>query len=293
MRADGPVVVALDGTAHSAQTLRWGVDEAVRRRSGLLLVRVVEDSWQGTAWSWYPIVASGDLGLEAKEYLADEASLLEEHHPGLHVETRVLHGQVVPCLRELSFGAQLLVLGAHVRTGRARTGSTGAHVAAHARCPVVVVRSDPDRPASTPTTAAVVVGVDGSSASLAAARVAAREAWMRGRPLLVVHARPTIPDPFGRGSVPPLATADESDPTHRAAQAVAARLRDENDGLTVELALVDDDPADALVHLGAAAALLVVGSRGLGGFRGMLLGSVSHAVLREATVPVVVVRDDG
>lgn len=276
MRADGPVIVALDGTAHSAQTLRWGVDEAVRRRAGLLLVRVVEDSWQGTAWSWYPIVASGDLGLEAKEYLADEASLLEEHHPGLHVETRVLHGQVVPCLRELSFGAQLLVLGAHVRTGRARTGSTGAHVAAHARCPVVVVRSDPDRPAS-----------------LAAARVAAREAWMRGRPLLVVHARPTIPDPFGRGSVPPLATADESDPTHRAAQAVAARLRDENDGLTVELALVDDDPADALVHLGAAAALLVVGSRGLGSFRGMLLGSVSHAVLHEATVPVIVVRDDG
>ena len=138
-----------------------------------------------------------------------------------------------------------------------------------------------------------MVGVDGSSASLAAAHVAAREAWMRGRPLLVVHARPTIPDPFGRGSVPPLETADENDPTHRAALAVAAKLRDENDGLTVELALVDDDPADALVNLGAAAALLVVGSRGLGSFRGMLLGSVSQAVLREATVPVIVVHDNG
>ncbi|WP_456789303.1 universal stress protein [Cellulomonas sp. P5_C5] len=291
MRADGPVVVALDGTAHSAQTLRWAVDEAVRRRAELLLVRVVEDSWQETAWSWYPIIGPGDIGTEAKEFLADEVAMLEEHHPGLHVETRVLHGQVVPCLRELSFGAQLLVLGAHARVGRSRTGSTGVHVAAHARCPVVVVRSDPDRPAT--TGAAVLVGVDGSSASLAAANVAAREAWMRGRPLLVVHARPTIPDPFGRGSIPPLETADENDPTHRAAHAVAAKLRGENDGLTVELALVDDDPADALVNLGAAAALLVVGSRGLGSFRGMLLGSVSHAVLREATIPVIVVHDNG
>ena len=73
---------------------------------------------------------------------------------------------------------------------------------------------------------------------------------MRGRPLRVVHARPTIPDPFGRGSVPPLETADENDPTHRAAHSVAERLRAENEGLTVELALVDDDPADALVGLG-------------------------------------------
>ena len=291
MRADGPVVVALDGTGHSAKTLRWGVDEAVRRRADLLLVRVVPDSWQVTAWSWYPIVGTGDTGTEAKEYLADEANMLEQHHPGVRVETRVLHGQVVPCLRELSFGAQLLVLGAHARTGRTRTGSTGVHVAAHARCPVAVVRSDPDRLPS--TQAAVVVGVDGSSASLAAAHVAAREAWMRGRPLLVAHARPTIPDPFGRGSVPPLETADENDPTHRAAQGVAARLRRDNDGLTVELALVDDDPADALVNLGAAAALVVVGSRGLGSFRGMLLGSVSHAVLRESTIPVLVVHDNG
>ena len=74
---------------------------------------------------------------------------------------------------------------------------------------------------------------------------------------------------------------------------MAEKLRAENEGLTVELALVDDDPADALVGLAAGAALLVVGSRGLGSFRGMLLGSVSHAVLREATVPVIVVHDNG
>ncbi|MEZ0447973.1 universal stress protein [Cellulomonas sp. ICMP 17802] len=288
MRTDGPVVIALDGTANSAHTLEWGVAEAVRRQADVLLVRTVDEAWQVTAWSWYPIVGGSDVDGEAVQYLADQQARLLERHPGVPVETRVLHGQVVPSLRELSADAQLLVVGARPRDGRGRTGSTGAHVAAHARCPVAVVRA-----ARTTPEAPVVVGVDGSSASLAAAHVAAHEAWMRGRALTVVHARPTIPDPFGRGSLPPLATDDEDDPTHKAARVVAENLRADNAGLVVDAALVDDDPADALTGMARGAALLVVGSRGLGGFRGMLLGSVSSAVVREATCPVLVVHDNG
>lgn len=291
MRTDGPVVVALDGSPHSAHTLEWGVAEAVRRRAAVLLVRVVDDAWQTMAWSWYPVIGNGDVDAEVEEYLTAQRTLVAELHPGLPVRVRVLHGQVVPALRELSADAQLLVVGARPRYGRTRTGVTGSHVAAHARCAVAVVRTDVDHPLQ--PDAAVVVGVDGSSASLAAARVAAREGWMRGRPLVVVHARPTIPDPFGTGSVPPLATADENDPTHKAAHVVADALRDENPGLDVSLALVDDHPADALIGLGRGAALLVVGSRGLGGFRGMLLGSISSAVVRECTCPVLVVHDQG
>ncbi len=200
MRTDGPVVVAVDGSPHSTQTLEWGIAEAVRRRASVLLVRAVDDAWQVTAWSWYPIVGGADVDTEAVDYLDDLQTRVEAEHPGLAVQVRVLHGQVVPCLRELSTEAQLLVVGARARLGRARTGTVGAHVAAHARCPVAVVRNDPDRPI--PPDAAVIVGVDGSSASLAAAHTAAREAWMRGRPLTVVHARPTISDPFGRGDLP-------------------------------------------------------------------------------------------
>jgi nucleotide-binding universal stress UspA family protein len=291
MRIDGPVVVALDGGTHSAHTLEWAVAEAVRRQAELVLVRAVDDAWQVTAWSWYPIVGGSDVDTEVAEFLDEQRRSVVERHPGVPVRVRVLHGQVVPCLRELSADAQLLVVGAGLRTGRARTGATGAHVAAHARCPVAVVRADPEHPVQ--PDAPVVVGVDGSSASLAAAHTAAREAWMRGRRLMVVHARPTIPDPFGRGSVPPLATDSEDDPTHKAARVVADSLGDDFEGLAVELALVDDDPADALVGLGRGAALVVVGSRGLGGFRGMLLGSVSSAVVREAAGPVLVVHDNG
>ena len=291
MRTDGPVAVALDGTPHSGRTLEWGVMEAIRRQAGVLLVRVVDDPWQVAGWSGSPMVGRTDLDLEAAQYLTEQTKVVEEHHPGVRVDTRSMHGEVVPCLREQSANAQLLVVGAHLRTGRARTGSTGVHVAAHALCPVAVVRSEVQRP--TTTGAAVVVGVDGSPASLAAAHLAAREAWMRGGPLHVVHARPTVPDPLGRGDFAPLATGDEHDPVHQAARVVTNALRAENEGLSVDLTLVDDDPADALVRLAADAALLVVGSRGLGSFRGMLLGSVSSAVVREATVPVVVVHDHG
>jgi nucleotide-binding universal stress UspA family protein len=290
MRTDGPVVVALDGTPHSARTLEWGVAEAVRRQAPVLLVRVVDDTWQISAWSGYPAAGCTDLDIQVEQYLTEQAKVVEEHHTGVRVDTRTMHGQVVPCLGELSAYAQLVVVGAHLRTGRTRTGTTGVHVAAHALCPVAVVRSETQHLST--TGAPVVVGVDGSPASLAAARLAAREARMSERTLKVVHARPTIADPLGRGSFAPLTAGDENDPVHKAARAVTSTLRAENEGLEVDLALVDDDPADALVRMTAGAALLVVGSRGLGSFRGMLLGSVSSAVVREATVPVIVVHDE-
>ena len=115
---------------------------------------------------------------------------------------------------------------------------------------------------------------------------------MRGRALVVAHARPTIRDPSGEGSVRP---RDGTPTTARTRRRGGCRrsLTGENPGLDVRLELVDDDPANALVRLGRSAALLVVGTRGLGSFRGMLLGSVSTDVLRSASCPVLVVHDNG
>ncbi|WP_456847230.1 universal stress protein, partial [Cellulomonas sp. P5_C6] len=128
MRTDGPVVVALDGSPNSAHTLEWGVAEAVRRRADVLLTRVIDDAWQAMAWSWYPVIDTGDGGAEVEEYLAEQRVHVREHHPGVTVRVRVLHGQVVPALRELSVDAQLLVVGARPRYGRGRTGATGSHL---------------------------------------------------------------------------------------------------------------------------------------------------------------------
>jgi nucleotide-binding universal stress UspA family protein len=168
------------------------------------------------------------------------------------------------------------------------------HLAAHARCPVAVVR---DRGESVPGAAsgkvgAVVAGVDGSRASLDAAETAARAATARGAVLRLVHARPTSPAPFGPGYVPPLSDNAATDPAHRSARAVADRLLEEHPGLEIETVLVDEDPARAILAAARGAQLVVVGSRGLGAFRGMLLGAVSGHVVRTSACTVIVLHDD-
>jgi nucleotide-binding universal stress UspA family protein len=292
MRADGPVVIALDGSPHSEHTLEWGLHEASLRSADVLLTRAWNDPRDLVEWSWYPLVDT-ELDAEATAYLTEQRAVAADRYPDLTITTRAVRGGEVPALRELSESAQLLVVGARGRAGRVRMGSISAHLAAHSRCDVAVVRGDET---SAPAAGSpVVVGVDGSRASLAAAEAAAREASMRSAPLLVVHARPTISDPYGRGMPalsPKAATeVDVNDPTHRAAQAVAARLRTEHPGLEVRITLLDDDPAHALVAASTDAALVAVGSRGLGAFRGMLLGSVSADVVRNAASTVLVLHD--
>lgn len=289
MLTDGPVVIALDGSSHSAQTLRWGLDEAARREADVLLVRVYREARELVEWSWYPLLAE-DLGLdtEAKEYLAAQLAGARASHPALTIGTTVLCGPEVSELRRESENAQLLVLGTTALAGHPRLGSVSGHLAAHARCPVVLVRGDGER-----TAAPVVVGVDGSSASLAAARAAAHEASLRDVPLVVVHAR-TADEHQGIPALAPMAEGaiDQNDPTHRAAADVADLLRTGSPGLDVRLQLMNDDPVHALVRAAHDAQLLVVGSHGRGAFRGMLLGSVSNEVVRDATTTVLVMHGD-
>jgi nucleotide-binding universal stress UspA family protein len=288
MRDNGPVVIAVDGAPHSARTLEWGLTEAELRGAEAVLARAYQEPREILQWSWYPVFDDLRFDTEARQYLAHELELARKGHPDLAVSTRLLHGPEVPELRTLSEDAQLLVMGARGHAGRSPVGRVSGHLAAHARCPVTIVRDVTDDP-----TAPVVVGVDGSASSLVAAQVAAREALLRGNPLTVAHARPTVAAPYGREGLllPPLSTADENDPTHRAARAVAAQLRREFPALDVRLELVDDHPAHALVEMSHGAALVVVGSRGLGAFRGMLLGAVSSEVVRAADASVLVVHD--
>ena len=289
MLTDGPVVIALDGSSHSAQTLRWGLDEAARRDADVLLVRVYREPREVVEWSWYPLLAE-DLGLdtEAKEYLAAQLISARASHPALTIGTTLLCGPEVPELRRESENARLLVLGTTALAGHPRLGSVSGHLAAHARCPVVLVRGDGER-----ATGPVVVGIDGSPASLGAARAAAHEASLRDVPVIVVHAR-AADEHGGMPALAPMAEGaiDQNDPTHRAAQDVVDLLRSDFPGLDVRLALVNDNPVHALVRAAHDAQLLVVGSRGRGAFRGMLLGSVSNEVVRDATTTVLVMHED-
>ena len=114
---------------------------------------------------------------------------------------------------------------------------------------------------------------------------------MRGRTLVLVHARPTSPDPLEHGGAQPGPAADFEDRRNQAAVRLQRSLQADNPGLEIRLELLDGDPAHVLVEVARDAALLVVGTRGLGSFRGMLLGSVSSDVARSASCPVLVVRD--
>lgn len=123
----------------------------------------------------------------------------------------------------------------------------------------------------------IVAGVDGSPASLAAADWAAREALRRQLPLRLVHTEADLP---GRRAGAVLVDA-------------ADRIRRRYPGVRLQTVFVASGPAGVLVDESRDACLVVVGSRGTGGFGGLLAGSVSTQVATHAYSPVVVVRPGG
>ncbi|WP_030546964.1 universal stress protein [Streptomyces albus] len=124
------------------------------------------------------------------------------------------------------------------------------------------------------TTRRVVVGVDGSLLAVRALDRAAEEAALRGAALEIGYA---VPDPDVAGPV---------------LQSAVSRARARHPGLEVTAVPLAGDPARALAELGRDAALTVVGSRGFGGFAGLLLGSVSLRLAASTESPLLVVRRD-
>ena len=197
-----------------------------------------------------------------------------------------MEGFPTPALQAESADAALVVLGDRGLGGFTGLllGSVAVSLAAHAACPVVVVRG-PEFDASAPRVEPVVVGVDGSPASEAAFAFAA--AALHAVPLVAVHAWcDLVVDPT---VAPLLDDALESDEREVLAERLAGWSQEYLD-VDVRRLVVRDRPARALVQESASAQLVVVGSRGRGGLAGMLLGLVSHALLHHAHCPVAVVR---
>ena len=136
----------------------------------------------------------------------------------------------------------------------------------------------------------VVVGVDGSDGSIGALKFAVEEARIRGVGVKVVNAWHIPPGIYGAGwaPTPSISTSTGSSPRRRSPR--ASRSPGSTDsGVEVTTILREGHAADVLCDEATSADLLVVGSRGLGGFRGLLLGSVSQQVVHHAPCPVVVV----
>jgi nucleotide-binding universal stress UspA family protein len=220
----------------------------------------------------------------AATVLRDTAGIIQREHPGLRVETEVTIGNPTTVLVDESRGASLVVLGSRGLGGFTGllVGSVSTQVATHARAPVMVVRGahrdDPHAPPA-PGEGPVVVGVDGSSRSAAAVEFALAEAAARGQPLVAVHV----------WEVPRRSEQEARGVAEEATAGAAGRYPQ----VRVEHRTVDAvNAARALLDVGeeVGASLVVVGSRGRGGFSGLLLGSVSQAVLGHAHRTVAVVH---
>ena len=195
----------------------------------------------------------------------------------------------VSALVELSRDAALIAVGC-LGTGTLRgrhLGSVSSGLVHHARCPVAILHEDALLDADAER-APVLVGIDGSPESQAAIAVAFDEASRRGVGLTALRAwgDVSVLDPIvsfpGRGWQHLRAVEDTL--TAESLAGWSERYPD----VAVTRVVVRDDPARQLVATSESAQLVVVGSRGGGGFAGMLLGSVSAAVMLLARVPVIV-----
>jgi nucleotide-binding universal stress UspA family protein len=208
--------------------------------------------------------------------------------PALTVTEELVEGNAAPALLARA-GDGLLVVGEQGAggLGGALVGSVAATVAAHAIGPVVVVRGD----VSTDADAPVVVGVDGSPASEAAIDFATAFADTVGCPLVAVHTWwdsliETVPEAFID------LDAIAADERRLLAEQLAGRSATHPD-LAVSTVVTRSRPAPGLLEQAKGARLLVVGTRGRGGFAGLLLGSVGRAVVHRAPCPVAVVPPPG
>ncbi|MEV7808098.1 universal stress protein [Microbispora sp. NPDC088329] len=137
----------------------------------------------------------------------------------------------------------------------------------------------------------IVVGVDGSHAGMEAACWAAREAGLRGVPLRIANAIPAWACSSARQGRHAGVAAWMRDGAAAVLGAAAERVHAEAPRVPVDTAILAGDPRPALVEAAMDADLLVLGNHGLGGFRGLLLGSVAYGVAGRAPCDVVVVRE--
>ncbi|MEV4166690.1 universal stress protein [Nonomuraea dietziae] len=269
------IVVGVDGSRAGLEAVAWAAKEA-RLRDVPLRVAYAMPRWacedQGGR---YASVATW-MREGAATVVAAGLDRARREEPEVVADSALLPGDPRAALIAAAEQAELLVVGNH-EMGRLRgmlVGSVAYGVAGHARCDVVVVREAPPM-----TLGEVVVGVDGAGTGENVLRFAFAEARLRGVRLRVVHAFGTRPHEFA-----------EDRPELERLRELLTGWRERHQDVEVAEDLVKGHPAEVLRQAGERADLLVVGSRGRGGFAGLVLGSISQAMLHQAPCPLVVVR---
>jgi nucleotide-binding universal stress UspA family protein len=285
------ILVGVDGSASSKMAVAWAARDAAMRGAPLTLVHVLappvvmafpETPMPPSYMEWQQE--------QAKRFIQEAFTIVEQSTgsggpPEVGSETVV--GSTLPTLVDLGKEAVMIVVGSrgHGWLHRSLMGSVSSNLVRHAHCPVAVIH-DAGQSMRHPSGAPVVVGVDGSPTSDATTAVAFEEASFRGVELVAVYAWHDT-HVF---DVPGIDISAMQNDGERILAEQLAGWQERYPDVKVRRVVVCDRPADQLIEQSRAAQLVVVGSHGRGGFAGMLLGSVSMAVVQSARIPVIVAR---
>ncbi len=284
-----PIVVGIDGSPSSLAALDYAAALAERRGAPLHLVH----GYQLPSYS-YDIIGlplpseptEDGIREQVQNLLRDLVWRLRHEHPHLvDAQAKQIDASPASVLIEQSRTAQVVVVGSRGIGGFSELllGSVSAQVAAHAHGPVIVVRPPvpdetiapgPEQPRHELPLGPVLVGFDGSAASLAALEFAVEEAVQREAPLIMVNVD------YRKSRDAENLLTDAAEPWAAKHPELSIELRTER----------GEHPAHTLLQMSRNAALTVVGCRGLGGFAGLLLGSVSRTLVHHADGPVAVIH---
>jgi nucleotide-binding universal stress UspA family protein len=265
-----PVVVGVDDSGHTRGAVEWAAREALLRD---VHVRVVH------AFVWPllripPAISAlgppDGLREHASDLLAESVDLARLAAPGVTVQTHTCTDFPEDLLVRESRKASYVVIGSRGlgAVGRLLVGSATTRLIVRSECPVAVVRDrSPEPSAGGP----VVVGVDGSSYGATALGAAVDLATHREAELHVVHVARSL-----------------SSGQHIDVERIIAPWREAHPEVRFRALLLEGRPDKVLTELSRAGRAVVVGARGNSGFVGMLIGSVSQAVISRAHCPVVV-----
>ncbi|MBP2328784.1 nucleotide-binding universal stress UspA family protein [Kibdelosporangium banguiense] len=270
-----PIVVGIDGRPDSAIALDWAIAEAARRGLRLTVLHV------GEAWS--RPVAGGPLmtapQTHGQKVVADAAAVIQAMNRDIRFSSLIVPGTPADVLASWATDASMIVLGNRNRGAltTAALGSVSGTVASQARCPVVVVRS------LASDQLPVLLGVDGSAVTTAAVEFAfdyasRHKTWVRA-----VHTWHRSMFPGGDD------IAEERAAHFRIVSDALAAARDRHPTVPVRISRPVGRAEEVLSEQSMEAQLLVVGTRGHSPKAGLLLGSVSQALLRTVSCPLAVI----
>ncbi|MBR8742817.1 universal stress protein [Nocardiopsis sp. MG754419] len=287
------VVVGVDDTPAAHAALVWATEIAARRGEQLRIVHglgmpMVMGTFSHSKTERYK---AGDQVREAgQRLLRESAEYARGAHPDLDVATVLAPEDAPAVLLNEAERHDVIVVGSR-SLGAIRAiilGSVGTRTASHAPCPVIVVpEAGDDRHHGR-----IVVGVDGSDSSRRALRFALRHALLTGSSVVVVNSW-EVPLPQDAESLAADAQSLHEEVFDRQSEEIVAGvlaevIDEETEDLDLSAVRMQVDPVEALLSAGKDADLIVVGSRGRGGVRGLIMGSTSQGVLHHARIPVAV-----